>query len=736
MTSKTSYNSLGKNVRDQLHRMRSFILLIGVLYLAVGPIWLFLEMTTYTQLGVLPLIARLYSDYFTPFYILAIGMGIGGGIYATRYQDVPSQSNFYHSLPITRAGLLSARVLAVVLVQVLLLIVITVVDVTVAAMVAGQIGSSGLVGNIAIAAGINFLNVMLVFLLAFAVTLFAGQLTANTMGQILMTAVLHLTVPVFGQVLIGIASCFNHTFLTIGFLESFGRFNILTAFTSMRMTVNSQINTLNPALVSAADASNFPPTLSLWPVRTMLCYVLLTALLFLATYALYKRRAVEKAGDTLLYPLVGSVVKAIYVFFAGVVCGLFFWQAIAENILGFIIGGVIGMLVVHLIAEMLYSMDVDGVRRNYISSLVGLVCALALSLGFQSGIVDLDHHMPGAASVKGAVLAAGNEYDYEMNVASDAATDPETVEKIMTAAVELMDKQTVLDPEAEEIPNLVTVNLAYDTALGGRTTRIFDVPEEDAQRILGPLLDDGKVNQAAWNVLADANIDDVVEFAVLPAFSDIAGGYDTYLISNDTYPAYYAEDGNTDGTRIRDAEDGRARAEALLAAIQQDLSARNRDVLKTRAIGRLTYGVRTTNEYGVSSTSYSANIFTIYEGDTHAAALLAQWREEGFLADERTTLNAMLKGYQALVYDPLGEGDRSVDIGTLSMEAFIDAYMAGDILTYDQIHLYGADAQDPDHYVVGLCDGPAGDDDSAIVANYYVRDGATLPVEEMTSTQS
>ena len=56
--------------------------------------------------------------------------------YATRYQNVPQQSNFYHSLPVTRQGLLSARILALVLVQVLLLIVVTMVDVGVVLMTA------------------------------------------------------------------------------------------------------------------------------------------------------------------------------------------------------------------------------------------------------------------------------------------------------------------------------------------------------------------------------------------------------------------------------------------------------------------------------------------------------------------------------------------------------------------------------------------------------------------------
>ena len=196
MTSQKSYNNLGKNVRDQLHKMRSAILLLGVLYLAAGPVWFLLQMTSYPKYSSLPLLSNLYVGYFHVFYFLALALGTVGGFYATRYQNVPQQSNFYHSLPVTRQGLLSARILALVLVQVLLLIVVTMVDVGVVLMTASHV-SGALTANLVGAAGIHFCYIMLVFLLALAVSLFAGQLTANTIGQVLMTAVLHLSVPFY-----------------------------------------------------------------------------------------------------------------------------------------------------------------------------------------------------------------------------------------------------------------------------------------------------------------------------------------------------------------------------------------------------------------------------------------------------------------------------------------------------------------------------------------------------------
>ena len=296
MTSQKSYNNLGKNVRDQLHKMRSAILLLGVLYLAAGPVWFLLQMTSYPKYSSLPLLSTLYVGYFHVFYFLALALGTVGGFYATRYQNVPQQSNFYHSLPVTRQGLLSARILALVLVQVLLLIVVTMVDVGVVLMTASHV-SGALAANLVGAAGVHFCYIMLVFLLALAVSLFAGQLTANTIGQVLMTAVLHLSVPFVAAVFMGICSTFTSTVGNVGLLEHLTRFNILTGFMAMITSANDHINTLNPGLVTAENAANFAPQQLVWDPAVTILYVVLAVVRFVGAYVLYNRRAVEKAGN-------------------------------------------------------------------------------------------------------------------------------------------------------------------------------------------------------------------------------------------------------------------------------------------------------------------------------------------------------------------------------------------------------------------------------------------------------
>lgn len=715
MTSTRSYNSLGKNVRDQLHRMKSAILLLAVLYLAIGPVWFLLQLTSWQSQGSFAVIANLFMGYFTPFYFLAVALGTVGALYVTRYQNVPQQSNFYHSLPVTRPGLYSARILALVLVQVLLLIVVTMVDVVIVVMVSAS-QEQALTLNLTAAAGLHFCYIMLVFLLALAVGLLAGQLTANTIGQVLMTAVLHFSVPCLGAVLGGITSAFSETVARIGVLETLTRFNILTGFMGTVTSVSDRITSINPIFDGALAAANFAPQQILWPLSTTLLHILLTVAFFTAAYALYERRAVEKAGDTLLYPLVGSIIKGLYVFLGAIVIGLFFWEVMQSSFIGLLLGAVVAVIVVHLTCEMLYSMDVDGVRRHYLSSLVGMVCALAVGLGLQSGLVDLDQHLPKAESVKGAVIAYSGENDNLFNIASPAATDPDTIAKVMAAAEEAKAKdQHDLDWEDPDTPDVVTVSLAYDTFFG-KSSRDYTLTIDDAQAIMGPLQDDTNVNAAAWSIIADATIDDVIELFVSPVFSYFIGGYDTYLIQD-------ADGGNGSGDNlVRDTADGRARAEALLAAMQEDLAARDRSVLQSRVLARVGYGILYDAEHSYANFSYN-NGFTIYEGDKACAALLAQWREEGFLDDEATQMNEILEGCEAVVYD-LTKGEEESRLGTLSSEDFVNAYLAGDLVDDTQMRTAAVPVQDG--IAIDLYTGSADDADTTVGAVYYLREGATL----------
>ncbi len=722
MTSTKSYNNLGKNVRDQLHKMRSFVMLLGVIYLAAGPAWMLLQMTSYTRYNNLTLLANYFIGYFTAFYYLALALGIAGGLYVTRYQNVPKQSNFYHSLPITRQGLLSARILSLLLIQVLYLIVVTMVDVVVVWVTVPSI-SNELAVNLTMAAGLHFCYIMLVFLLSLAVTLFAGQLTANTVGQVLMTAVFHVSVALFGAVMMAVVGSFSRTIGQVGFLEHLTRFNILTGFMGANLNVTTQLNALNPALVSSENAGNFAPSQLVWPLTTTVIYIVLIVALFAATYMLYQRRAVDKAGDTLLFPYVGSCIKVLYVFLGSVLCGIFFREMIAESIIGLVIGAILAAIVVHMIAEMIYSMDVDGVRRHYVSAVVGLVLALAVSLGFQSGFFSLDERLPEASSVKGAVMIFDSEGYTPSNVKSAYATDPDVVEKVMTAAKQAQEKNFVVQNDEEEIPSLTTLTLTYDTAFG-QNTRNYTLKEDDAKAIMTPLMNDNKVTQAAWASLLEADISDMVEMSYSPALADYVGGYAEYLLED---PSNRGQQSGS--SLIKNEKDSAKRAEELLKAVQTDLANRKSDVYQTRVIGSINYSVLTKNEYGSNTIDWGHSL-TLYEGDAATAALLAQWREEGFLDDETEQMQDMLSNYEGALYRPDDTAEWKNCLGTLTVDDFISAYLAGDIVDSNQVFNHGVEVEED--VVLVLSDGPlTADNDTAYIGNFYIRKGAELPVQSI-----
>ena len=157
-----------------------------------------------------------------------------------------------------------------------------------------------------------------------------------------------------------------------------------------------------------------------------------------------------------------------------------------------------------------------------------------------------------------------------------------------------------------------------------------------------------------------------------------------------------------------------------MKAVQSDIAKRDRSVFESRVVAKLGYGVLAENDYNEADITYG-NVFTIYEGDKATTALLTKWREEGFLDDEQTQLNEMLEGYEATVYDP-DKGNGEGDLGTMSSEAFVNAYLAGDLVSDSQARNYNVPVEKD--IVLGLCDGPVDDDDTAIFANYYVREGA------------
>lgn len=685
MTSKTSYNNVGKYIWQQLRATRSFILLVAVVYMAIGPLLLAFQMSS---LGVsanpLPMLQVLFKDYYTVYFFAAVALATLGVIYVTRYQNVQTQSNYYHSLPVSRSRLLAGRVLALVIVQLLLLLIVTVASIVASMLFARSIGESAIVGPLVQSAGLHFVYIMLVFLLAMAITLFAGQLTASTVGQILMTVVLHATFIVCSGVGSMFLDSFAETHYSGGWISNLVKFNIFYLFADVG-NIDSEFEIVNSLMTSGDLVSLLDVGRLVWPMSmTLICIVLTTALL-VGSFLLYRCRAVEKAGDTLMFAWVGSAVKAIYVIIGGLSGGFVLFSMASHSFVAFVLGVVIAAVVVHIVAEMIYSQDVNGIRQHWLSTLVPMALAIAVAFLFHSGIVSYDDHLPKADSIEAAAISFNDSGSDGKVLNTEAAKSPETINKVV-AAMEAAnaarihhEDMMVENPEDEvEVVPTQTLIVSYKTALGGKTSRYYNVPTEEAAKIMAPFLNDPHYYEAAWSSLMNMELENVAElFVDGNGFADFASiDSDVILISDGSSQMSKAE-------RAARLE----RSEALLKALKSDLKKRNADVLASRVVGYVTYGGAT----GEKNSAVWGMRYPVYVGDSATVALLQDWRDQGILPEEQSTLSAALTGMaiKTVTYDDSEQGYTVT--GTMSNEDFINAWLAGDFVYTDQADRYGFD---------------------------------------------
>ena len=694
MTSKTSYNNVGKYIWQQLHATRSFILLIAVIYMTIGPLLLAFGMSS---LGMatnpLPMLQELFTDYYMAYYFAAIGLATFGTVYVTRYQNVQTQSNFYHSLPVSRSRLLAGRVLALVIVQLLLLLIVTVANLVASMIFAQSIGESAIVGPLAASAGLHFVYIMLIFFLAMAITLFAGQLTASTLGQLLMTLVLHVTVMVGGLTGSLFLDAFSKTYQSGGLTYNLLKCNIFYFLTD-EGTLYNGVGVVNPLMTNNDLVALLNPSQLVWPVSMTVVCLALTVALLVATFALYRRRAVEKAGDTLMFSWVGSLVKGIYVLFGGFFGGFAFYGMTDCSFAAFILGVIIAAVIVHIVAEMIYSQDVNGIRQHWLSTVVAVVVAVAVAFLFNSGIVNYDDKLPKADNVKAASIVFGDANDTSSDgrgLLADAAKDPAIINKVMAAMQAANAERVTYDDATDNNIATTMLQVTYKTTLGGETTRYYNVPIEKASKIMAPFLNDAHYYEAAWFSLANMKIENLEErYVDTNGLADFTSSNSEINLIGEEYAELSQAERKT---RLE-------RSEALLKAMQSDLKKRNADVLTSRILGYVTYS-GTNNNSGFWGVRYP-----IYADDTATAALLQEWRDNGTLADngilqdEATLLGVALNGMvvKTVNYDNSKQGFTVT--GTMSNEDFINAWLAGDFVYTDQANRYGLDVNNKKGVIV------------------------------------
>lgn len=324
---------------------------------------------------------------------LALVLGVYFGVVTLGYMMRRRSAYFWHALPQKRETLYMTSVAASLCCAAL-------------GMLAGLAFTLVVLGAKGAAAAVfgcffcYFVKNLLWFLVAFAVTIFAGSFSGSSVIQVLMSLVI----------------TFYPLALYAGLLMLRGLYSPYFAqdyyyglpFVKWLCPVYYAIEHFDDGFAAAPTAAA----------------ALAVLLLLVGALCIYRRRAVEQAEKPIVFARLGSVLKYLMVFIVTIYAGLFF-EAVAGGgwiIFGFVSGGLLSFLLANTVLEKSPKAMCKGWRGL-------IVFAVAFALFFAAWSLDVFHtidRVPEGEDVATAEVRIGR-YDKNTTV-----TDPEAVAALCT----------------------------------------------------------------------------------------------------------------------------------------------------------------------------------------------------------------------------------------------------------------------------------------------------------------
>lgn len=319
---------------------------------------------------------------------LALILGVYFGVVTCGYMMRRRSAYFWHALPQKRETLYTTSIvtsLCCAALGTLLSLVFTL----------AVLGAKGAAGAVFGSFFLYFAKNLLWFLVAYAITVFAGSFSGSGVIQVLMSLVI----------------TFYPLALYAGLLMLRGLYS--PYFAQDYYYELPFVKWLCPVYYAAAhfdDGFAAVPTV---------CAVLAVVLLLLGALCIYRRRAVENAEKPIVFAKLGSVLKYLMVFIVTVYAGLFF-EAVSGGgwvIFGFASGGLLSFLLGNTILEKSPKAMLKGWRGL-------IIFAVAFALFFAAWSLDVFHtidRVPEAEDVTRAEVRIGR-YDRNTIVTDPAAT--------------------------------------------------------------------------------------------------------------------------------------------------------------------------------------------------------------------------------------------------------------------------------------------------------------------------
>ncbi|MDD3340123.1 MAG: DUF6449 domain-containing protein [Lachnospiraceae bacterium] len=422
-------------------------------------------------------------------FVSAAVFGITGFAYLHNQRQV----DFYYSQPVGRRELFTSRAVVAVLYYVVPYVLNLVL-----ALVIGL--AKGVCTSRAFSmAGLAFVHNILLFVIAYMLSVIAMELTGRIFVGILGSATL---------LLYGWGICYT----LMGYI---GR-NFVT-FDPRSVKWLEWIGHLSPVYWGVSDYRNYTSAFTGKSIHvsgfilSMLFLVLVGAATTVLAYFLNKIRKAESANHSMAFPKIGTVIKFAIVIPASLLVGVFTDTFTYQRRFTWTICGIVfSAILLNGIMEIIYHMDFRRVLRHKLQLLLMVCASVAVACIFQFDLFHYDSYLPEREEI--ADVSVGMDFtQYATTIYADG---------IYTMAKEYMQEQTSLGNtdivyamlqqvvgqqrdigEEKASVDLKIMDICYKLTNGRRVYRSYQVDPADIQMAFSRIYEMTGVREAAFPVL-------------------------------------------------------------------------------------------------------------------------------------------------------------------------------------------------------------------------------------------
>jgi len=375
MKSQASSNEMRTIIRDNFKKFWT----VPALVLFWMLLWGFLPIILSSSEGKRSMLEMLAENANFGYIVGILALGIISGMTVFAYLQNPGASNYFHSLPISRSRLFTANFVSGLL------------------MIAGPLVVNAVIMTL-IAGNMMFVKWIIMAAIScfaiYAITAFAATISGNTLMHLFNAGFFNFILSLL--MLVFYVSCES---LLLGYVTSDGWFHLLQGSNALTAFLGDGFSKILPCVI----------------------YLVVGIVAVIAALAIYKRRPVERTGNSVIFPWVRAVLFIFCVFSGAIFAGIFLMSIMTEDgTYGFnhlmIIGMIAGAVIVFVIGSLMIDRSAKiFTKRNLIPAAIALVMAFAVSAGLSADVIGYNDHIPETADVEAVYLDTCNNMLFDVN---------------------------------------------------------------------------------------------------------------------------------------------------------------------------------------------------------------------------------------------------------------------------------------------------------------------------------